>query len=81
MGPGTGAPSWRILSALFKSVIGSTGTKRRFLKYLTPTACSQLRDHVRGTTIRLNMTLVQIGAGLDDSFVEMSQDAPRATGM
>jgi len=50
--------------------------RRRYLKYLTPTAYSQLRDHVRGTTLPLHFRLEQVGAGLDDTFVEMAADAP-----
>jgi hypothetical protein len=50
--------------------------RRRYLKYLTPTAYSQLRDHVRGTTLPLHVRLEQVGAGLDDTFVEMAANAP-----
>jgi hypothetical protein len=51
--------------------------RRRYLKFLTPTAYSQLRDHVRGATLPLHMKLEQVGAGLDDTFIEMAADAPK----
>jgi hypothetical protein len=57
-------------------VLGVTST--RYLKYLTPTEYSHLRDHVRGTTLPLHVTLQGIQIRLDDTFVEMSPDAPAA---
>lgn len=47
----------------------------KYLKYLTPTAYSQLRDHVRGTTLPLHCELDNISLRLDETFVELSEEA------
>jgi hypothetical protein len=46
-------------------------TKIHYLKYVTPTEYSQLRDHVRGTTVPLHARIKIEGLQLDNSFVEM----------
>ena len=45
--------------------------KTHYLKYLTPTAYSQLRDHIRGTTLPLHVKLEGVNLQLDSTFVEM----------
>jgi hypothetical protein len=52
-----------------------TNTKRRYLKYLSPIEYSQLRDHVRGTTIPLHV-VVRGTFDLDDSYIPITGDSP-----
>jgi len=47
----------------------------KYLKYLTPAEYSQLRDHVRGTTLPLHCKLDNISLRLDETFVELSGEA------
>jgi hypothetical protein len=52
-----------------------SSTKTYYLKYLSPTEYSQLRDHVRGTTLPLHCKLEDISLEFDDTFVETSAEA------
>lgn len=56
-----------------KLIINIVTNKRFFLKYLTPDEYSQVRDHRRGITIPLHLSIAG-PAQLDDSFVEMPYD-------
>jgi hypothetical protein len=57
-----------------KELTISVVTKKRFfLKYLTPDEYSQVRDHRRGITIPLHLS-ISGPAQLDASFVEMPYD-------
>jgi hypothetical protein len=51
-------------------------TKKYYLKYVTPDEYSQLRDHVRGTTLPLHLLLKNVGMTFDESFVELPDDRP-----
>jgi hypothetical protein len=55
-----------------------SSTKTYFLKYLTPTEYSQLRDHVRGVVLPLHCRLEDLPFELDGSFIETSSDAVSA---
>jgi hypothetical protein len=58
---------WLVCNKLTINVVTK---KRFFLKYLTPDEYSQVRDHRRGITIPLNLSISGPGQ-LDDSFAEM----------
>jgi hypothetical protein len=47
-------------------------SKTRHLKYMEPTDYSQLRDHVRGTTLPLHVRLDGLSMEPDDTFIELS---------
>ena len=51
-------------------------TKSYFLKYLAPDEYSQLRDHVRHTTLPLHVVLRNVGLAFDDTFVQYLGDTP-----
>jgi len=61
-----------VWTSCFELSVVLTSTKTRYLKYLTPSQYSQMRDHVRGTTLPL---YVAVGGTLtlDSSFVEMAE--------
>ena len=46
-------------------------TRVNYLKYLTPTEYSHIRDHVRETILPLNVLLSNVGLQLDDTFIEL----------
>jgi len=48
-------------------------TNAHYLKYVTPTEYSQLRDHVRGTTLPLHLKVEGIQIKLDGSFTRMPE--------
>ena len=47
--------------------------KMHYLKYLNPSQYSQLRDHVRGTTLPLHVKLDSVNLRFDDTFVELPE--------
>jgi hypothetical protein len=53
-----------------------TVNKKIYLKYLTPDEYSQIRDHVRETTLPLHVVLKGTFPILDDTFVEVAGDEP-----
>ncbi len=48
--------------------------KQVYLKYLTPDEYSQIRDHVRDTTIPLHVVISGVFPILDETFVELPND-------
>lgn len=52
-----------------------SSTRTFYLKYLTPTEYSQLRDHVRGTTVPLHCKIENVPLVLDKSFLETTAEA------
>jgi hypothetical protein len=55
------------------SVVPET-TVRRYLKYLTPTEYSHLKDHVRNTILPLQVRLEDVSLAFDSTFVEIPAD-------
>jgi hypothetical protein len=48
----------------------------RFLKYLTPSEYSQIRDHVTGAVLPLHVALRELPLRIDDTFVKLPEGAP-----
>jgi Restriction endonuclease len=51
-------------------------TRLNYLKYLTPTEYSHIRDHVRETILPLHVLLANVGLQLDDTFIELPTGPP-----
>jgi hypothetical protein len=51
-------------------------TRLNYLKYLTPTEYSHIRDHVRKTILPLHVLLTNVGLQLDDTFIELPAGPP-----